>query len=190
VIADGSVKQVVQRKLQRLPFDVPKRHVEGTLAMDLLTPRRVETIHLHVMPDLFDVERALPIKLLQDLDQVRRSFADARNADVATVTRSALWRTRVGAGGTIYTRDLALGARFRACGERAPRAGRRKNRAIDSELIMARLSARVADILSCGIVSSCACRRSINTQRGAPMRTDVRRRLPVAAGILAVAQET
>ena len=103
------MKQVVQRELQRLSFDVPERHVEGTLAMDLFTPRRVEPIHVHVMPDLLDVERALPDEAAcKILDQIgRAAFADAGDADIGLDghEHAALVERAVhGTGGTSISR--------------------------------------------------------------------------------------
>ena len=59
MVARGPVKQLVHRQLQRLAFDVPQRDIERALPMDLFAARRIEPVHVHVLPDLLDLERIL-----------------------------------------------------------------------------------------------------------------------------------
>ncbi len=84
VVARGTVQQVIHGQLRRLALDVPQRHVERALRVDLLAPRRIEAVHVHVVPDALDVERALADQAAcKILDQVgRAAFADAGDADV------------------------------------------------------------------------------------------------------------
>ena len=78
------MQQVVHRHLQHPALDVPQRQIDGALPVDLLPARRIKAVHVHVLPQLLDLERIPADDASGEItDEIRRAaFANAGDPDV------------------------------------------------------------------------------------------------------------
>ena len=77
-------EQLVQGRAQGLAFDIPQRHIEGALRVDLFAAGRIEPLHVHRLPEALDLERVLADQASGALLErvLGAAFADSCNSGV------------------------------------------------------------------------------------------------------------
>src|SRR6185437_4179771 len=84
VIARWSAEQLMNRHAQRLPLDVPKRHIERAHRVQLLAPCWIKTSAQHQLPAVLNARGIFADQHLRALLHcvMRAAFADSRNPRV------------------------------------------------------------------------------------------------------------